>query len=170
MQAQPAPNRFRPSTPTPPARRPGRLFARFVAIALLCCFMPIFVFGATVAATGTVTVRVHEGGPDGLDLWIPVPALLLDAAVFAAPALIPEGELEEVRRETAPYLGMLRSLAHDLESIPAGSVLVHVDSPEEQVLITKEWRSFEITVDSGDTQVHVSIPARLLSRSLDFLS
>ena len=157
------------SHPTQPNARPARrrsLFTRFVAIALLCLFTPIFVFGATVAATGTVTVRVQDSGPDGVNLWIPVPAILLDVALFAAPSLIPMDELDEVRREAAPFLPGLRSLAHDLESIPAGSVLVQVQDRGETVMITKEWRSFEIKVDTHDTKVEVSVPARLLSRSL----
>ncbi|MEM8994433.1 MAG: hypothetical protein AAGF23_06530 [Acidobacteriota bacterium] len=158
-------HRQSPARPARPGRR-RRFFARLVAIALVCCFMPIFVFGATVAATGTVSVRVQDSGPDGVNLFIPVPAVLLDAAVFVAPAVIPEGDLEAARMEAAPYLPMLRRLANELTDIPAGSVLVHVDNPEEQILITKGWRNFEISVDSGDTQVHVSVPARLMKRSL----
>ncbi|MEO1366031.1 MAG: hypothetical protein AAFX50_02555, partial [Acidobacteriota bacterium] len=120
-----SPHRQPQARPSRPGRR-RRFFARFVAIALVCCFMPIFVFGATVAATGTVSVRVHDSGPDGVNLFIPVPAVLLDAAVFFAPAVIPEADLDAARMEAAPYLPMLRRLANDLTDIPAGSVLVRV--------------------------------------------
>ncbi len=153
----------RPNQNRPKRSRP----ARFIAIALLVLFMPIFVFGATVAATGTVTVSVQEKG--GVDLWIPVPALLFDLAIFAAPRLMPEDELAEVRRELAPYHDTLEALASELESIPAGSVLVEVESAREQVKITKDWRSFDIVVHSDDADVRVSIPARLLSRGLDLM-
>ena len=142
-------------------------FARFVVIALLALCMPIFVFGATVAATGTVTVSVHES--NGTNLWIPVPALLFDAAVFAVPMVVPDDALAEMRREIAPYRETLESLAHDIESIPAGSVLVEVHDRNEHVLITKTWRNFEIRVQSDDADIRVSVPARLLSRSLDVL-
>lgn len=142
-------------------------FKRFVAIALLLLFTPIFVFGATVAATGTVTVSVQEKG--GTDLWIPVPALLFDLAVFAVPHIVPEDELADARREIAPYLDTLTALAHEIESIPAGAVLVEVQDGNEHVRITKEWRSFEILVDSDDADVRVSVPARLLSRGLDIM-
>lgn len=162
-------HRPRPQAPGRPVGRTRRLMTRFVAIALVCCFMPIFVFGATVAATGTVTVRVHEAGPEGINLYIPVPAVLLDAALVAAPMLIPEEELADVRRETAPFLPGLMRLADDLADVPAGSVLVHVENADEEVTISKTWRNFEINVDSEDTQVQVTVPARLLKRSLHFL-
>ncbi|MEM8929599.1 MAG: hypothetical protein AAGE94_00395 [Acidobacteriota bacterium] len=160
MQAAHAPHA--PAS-APPKR--GR-FARFVAIALLFLCMPIFVFGATVAATGTVTVSVHEKA-DGMNLWIPVPALLFDAAVFAAPMIIPDDALADVRREIEPYRETLETLADDIESIPAGSVLVEVQDGRDHVLITKTWRNFEISVQSDDADIQVSVPARLLSRSLD---
>lgn len=144
---------------------PKRRITRYVAIALLVLFMPIFVFGATVAATGTVTVSVQEKG--GTHLWIPVPALLFDLAVFAAPRFMPEQDMENARRELAPYRDSLEMMAEELEGIPAGSVLVSVESDHETVKITKDWRSFNIEVQSPDADVRVSVPARLLSRSLD---
>lgn len=151
--------------PRPQSRPRKSRFKRFVAIALLLLFTPIFVFGATVAATGTVTVSVQE--KDGVNLWIPVPALLFDLAVFAAPRLMPEDALAEARRELAPYHETLSALAAEIEKIPSGSVLVEVKGGDEHVRISKEWRSFDIVVDSEDADVRVSIPARLLSRSLD---
>lgn len=153
--------------PAPAQPRPKSRFTRFVTIALLLLFMPIFAFGATVAATGTITVSVQESGPDGVNLWIPVPALVADLALFAAPMLIPDEALEEARRELAPYQDQIEALAEAIEDVPAGSVLVDVRDGNEHVRISKDWRNFEISVESPDANVNVSIPARLLSRSLD---
>ena len=150
----------------PPARRPRR-FTRYVAIALAVLLMPIFAFATAVAATGTVTVRVHERA-DGVHLYLPVPALLIDLAVLAAPRLLPAGALAEARAEIAPYRDGLEALIEELENCPAG-VLVEVDTPTEHVRIAKTWRSFEIEVDSHDADVRVSVPARLASRVLDVL-
>ena len=159
---------YNPQAPRSSSPKPRKSrFKRFVAICLLLLFMPVFVFGATVAATGTVTVRVQEA--NGVDLWIPMPALLFDLAVFAAPRLMPEHELDQVRREIAPYHDALVTMAEEIESIPAGTVLVEVHDGDEHVRIEKNWRSFEIVVDSPDADVRVSLPARLLSRSLDIL-
>ena len=52
--------------------------------------------------------------------------------------------------------------------MPTG-VLVEVEDGDEHVTIRKSWRSFHIDVQSSDTDVSVTIPARLLSRSLDIL-
>lgn len=157
-----------PAASQPSPRRRKSRFTRFVTIALLLFLMPIFVFGATVAATGTVTVSVEEKG--GTNLWIPVPALLFDLAIFAAPSFIPEDALREARSEVAPFHEALSTMAHELESIPAGSVLVEVQGGnDEEVKITKTWRSFEITVHSDDANVRVVLPARLLGRSLDLV-
>ena len=155
-----------PRHETSPRRRSP--FLRYVAIALIVLMTPIFALATAVAATGTVTVSVHERGPDGTRVYVPVPALLLDVAVALAPMVIPDDALADARREIAPFRDGLMEMANQLENMPSG-VLVEVESPDEYVRITKTWRSFEIEVDSEDTDVHVTVPARLLSRTLDLL-
>ncbi len=145
-----------------------RPFIRFVAITLVVLLTPVFTLAATVAATGTVTVRVHERGPDGVRLTLPLPALLFDVALGLAPLVIPEDELAEMRREIAPHREGLEALAAELEKMPAG-VLADIHSDGEHVRITKTWRAFEIDVESDDADVHVAVPARFLSRALDVL-
>ena len=154
-----------PRHETSPRHRP---FTRYIAFALLIFLMPIFAFATAVAATGTVTVRVHERGPDGVNLYIPVPALLVDLIVFAAPRLMPEDALAEARQEIAPFREGLAILAEEIESCPSG-VLVDVRTPDEHIRVTKSWRSFEVSVDSADADVRVSVPARLAGRVLDVL-
>lgn len=149
-------------------RNPNRPWKRYLTIALVVLMTPIFVLGATVAATGTMTVRVEEKSPGGVDLYIPLPALLFDLAIFAVPRFLPDEELAEVRQEIAPFRRGLDIFAEELESMPTG-VLVEVEDGDEHVTIRKSWRSFHIDVQSSDTDVSVTIPARLLSRSLDIL-
>ena len=148
--------------------RRRRPFKRYVAFALLVFLMPVFAFGAVVAATGTVSVRVHEQGEDGVNLYLPIPALLVDLAVFAAPSVIPEDAITEARAEIAPYRDSLETLAEELESMPSG-VLVEVYTGDEHVRVTKNWSSFEVEVESDDVDVRVKVPARLVSRVLDVL-
>ncbi len=149
-------------------RTPRRPLTRYVAIALILLLMPVFVLAGTVAATGVVTVSVHETGADGVRLYIPVPALLLDAAVFVAPLAMPEDALADVRQEIAPYLPALEQMADELADCPSG-VLVDVRTGDEHIRVTKTWRSFEVEVDSPEADISVSVPARLLGRSLDLL-
>lgn len=152
-----------------PRRRPRRRpWTRYVAIALLVVLMPVFAFATAVAATGTVTVRVHDRGGDGVRLYLPVPALLVDLAVFAAPRLVPDEALAEARREIEPFRDGLEALAEEIESCPQG-VLVDVRTDDEHIRVVKGWRSFEVTVDSEDLDLEVSVPARLAGRLLDVL-
>lgn len=138
--------------------------SRYLTIALIVLVTPIFVFGATLAVTGFVTVEVYEEG--GTNLYIPVPALLFDLAIFVAPMVIPEDDLADARREIAPYRDALETLAEGLEDCPSG-VLVDFRGKDERVQVSKTWRSFKVDVDSDGTEVHVKVPARLASRALD---
>ena len=148
-----------------PQRRP---LTRYLAIALILLISPIFALAATVAATGTVTVEIDDRSADGVNLYIPVPALLFDLAVFAAPMVMPGDALAEARQEIAPYREGLEAMAEEIASMPSG-VLVDVISDGEHIRITKTWRNFEIEVHGPDTDIAVSVPSRLLSRALDVL-
>lgn len=158
---------LRPESSQPSqSSRSGNRFLIWALIAVFFLMSPFLALGATVAATGTISVTVHD---EHNNLWIPVPALLLDIAVFALPRLMPEEDLDTMRRELAPYRDSLNHLANEIEAIPAGSVILQVDSGREQVMITKDWRNFEIDIQGDDGRVHVSVPARLLGRMLDIL-
>ncbi len=148
--------------------RRHRPYTRYVAVALLVFLMPVFAFATAVAATGTVTVSVHERGDDGVRLYLPIPALLVDLAVLAAPWVVPHDALAEARHEIAPFRDGLELLAEELEDCPRG-VLVDVQTGDEHIRVTRGWRSFEVEVDSEDADVRVSVPARLASRLLDVL-
>ncbi|HSL82029.1 MAG TPA: hypothetical protein VLF66_04590, partial [Thermoanaerobaculia bacterium] len=73
-----------------------------VLTALGVAFAMLFVgtgvaLAATVAATGIVTVQVEETGPDGVRLFVPVPAAVLDLGLGLATLAIPAKELARVR-------------------------------------------------------------------------
>ncbi len=148
--------------------KPHAPFRRYVAFALLLFLMPIFAFATAVAATGTISVSIHERGEDGVHLYIPVPALLIDLAVMAAPLVVPADALAEARAEIEPFRDGLEAIAEELESCPSG-VLVDVRTPDEHIRVTRGWRSFEVEVDSEDADVKISVPARLVGRMLDVL-
>ncbi|MGD2115862.1 MAG: hypothetical protein PVG07_12455, partial [Acidobacteriota bacterium] len=113
----------------------GRL-AR-IAIALTLAVAVFFAgtgvaLAATVMATGVVTVRVDEGGPDGTNLYLPVPAILIDLGFGVAEVAVPRDELARMRDEVAPYAPMLRTVADELERCP-DAVLVDVVTNTESV-------------------------------------
>ncbi len=143
-----------------------RTFSRFMAFALFLFFAPIFVFGATIAVTGMVTVDVRTA--DGPDVYVPVPALLFDIAILLAPLVVPDDALAEARREVEPYRESLELIADELRDCPSGT-LVEVKGRHEYIKVSKSWRSFEVNVDTEDVDVNVKVPARLMSRALDVL-
>lgn len=141
---------------------------RFLLIATLVMLMPFAIVATAIAATGTVTVRVHDHSADGVNLVIPVPALLVDVAAFVVPRVIPEDALADVRHELAPYREGLVAMVDAIEDCPSGT-LVHVQSADNDVRVTKSRGRFRVRVDSSDVDVDVSVPARFARRALQMV-
>lgn len=149
----------------------GRL-AR-IAIAL-CLAVTVFFAGtgialaATVMTSGVVTVRVDQAEADGVDLYLPVPAALIDLGLGIARIAIPAEEIARVRADVAPYQPMLRTLAEELESCP-DAVLVDMVSDHESVQVTKKNRTFLVEIDAEDAHVRVAFPDRTIAKVARFL-
>jgi hypothetical protein len=123
------------------------------------------VVGGIVADAGFIGVRVHEKKPDGTNLRLYVPAVLVPLGV----RLAPERELARAMSHAREFLPAMRIAAEELERIPDG-VLVEVDSPREHVLIVKSGGSLVVDVDSDRETVHVSVPLKMvrnLARDLE---
>ncbi|HEX6861311.1 MAG TPA: hypothetical protein VF414_00765, partial [Thermoanaerobaculia bacterium] len=75
----------------------------FTAVCGLLLMGSGFLLAASIVQTGLVTVRVHESGPDGTHLYIPVPAALLHAGLTVLPALIEDDVWEEVRTDLGEW-------------------------------------------------------------------
>ncbi len=144
------------------------LLLRLFVIAVVLMVMPFFVLAATIAVTGTVTVKVAEHGPDGMNLYLPVPALLIDVATWAFPKMIPEDELRDAREELGPYLPALEEVAREIKTCPDG-VLIKVEGGDEDMRVIKDGRSFRFEIESEDADIRVSMPARLVTRALAVL-
>jgi hypothetical protein len=117
------------------------------------------VVAGVVADTGIIGVRVHEKKPDGTNLRLYVPAILVPAAM----KIIPECELDRAALRAREFLPAMRIAAEELERIPDGP-LVEVDSPREHVRIVKSGGSLIVDVDDAHDTVHVSIPLRMVSQ------
>ena len=122
-----------------------------------------FALLATVASLGVVVVDVQEGGPDGHRIMIPVPLVFAQAALAAAP-VVAEEELR-LPDEALEHIGVAREILEALAAAPDG-VLVHVQEPDEEVIIRKEGDKLVIRVHGKKEEVSVNVPLHLARSAL----
>jgi hypothetical protein len=122
-----------------------------------------FALLATVASLGVVVVDVQEGGPDGHRIMIPVPLVFAQAALAAAP-IVAEEELR-LPDEALEHIGIAREILEALAAAPDG-VLVHVQEPDEEVIIRKEGDKLVIRVHGKKEEVSVNVPLSLARSAL----
>lgn len=123
------------------------------------------VVAGIVADAGMIGVRVHEKKPDGTNLLLYVPAVLVPLGMKIAP----ERQLESAMRRAKEFLPAMRIVAEELERMPDG-LLVEVLSPREHVMIVKSGGSLVVDVDNDRETVHVSVPLQMvrnLARDLE---
>lgn len=144
-----------------------RRFLTIVAATMLVLILGSgLLLAGTIAATGLVTVRVNEQGPEGTNLYMPVPAGFLYLGVAALPYVLSEEDLAEIRADLGEVGPAIAALGEALEDCP-DAVLVDVQDHGESVRITKRGRSLLIHVDDGRDQVRISVPAALVSRTVN---
>jgi len=122
-----------------------------------------FLLAASIVQTGLVTVKVHESGPDGTHLYLPVPAILVHAGLTVLPALIEDDVWEDVRCDLGEWAPVAAEALRSVEDAP-DAVLVEVENERESVRIEKVGRSLEIRVRDGKDSFEISLPASLLGR------
>jgi len=120
--------------------------------------------GATVVRDGLVTVRVHESGPGGTHLYIPIPGTAIRAVAHSLRWNGPERE--KFSRELAEVRPILSALGGELAACP-DMTFVEVESDEAHVTIAKDGRTLRIHVlDRGD-EVEISFPLDLAGDLFD---
>jgi hypothetical protein len=120
------------------------------------------VSGGVFLATGGVAVcRVAT---EEVDLTIPIPTHLIDAALITARLAMPDQELDSVRQEIEPWSPMIDAAARELADLPDGTVLVSVETAEETVRVERRGGRLRVDVSADDADVHVSLPARSVER------
>lgn len=122
-----------------------------------------FLLAASVVHTGLVTVKVHESGPHGTHLYLPVPAILVHAGMSVLPALMEDDVWEDVRADLGEWAPVAVEALRAVEDAP-DAVLVEVENARESVRIEKQGRTLEIHVRDGKDTFEISLPASLLGR------
>jgi hypothetical protein len=139
-----------------------------IKLAALTLFTGLSMSVATLMSAGvflaTGGVAVCRVATEDLDLTLPIPTHLIDAAMLTARLAMPEQELDSVRRQVEPWVPMIDAAARELGDLPDGTVLVSVTTAEETVVVERRGGRLRVDVDAEDADVHVSLPARSLRR------
>ena len=143
--------------------RGAKIFVGIAAgLAILFLGSGLLVAG-TIAATGLVTVNVHDK-TDGTHIYLPVPAVALYLGMDLLPLVMDDSDLAEMRRDVGDWGPFMAATLRGLADCPDG-VLVDIRDREETVRIVKEGRSFEIRIRNHNESVDISVPARMLSKA-----
>lgn len=131
----------------------------------------VFLLAAPVSSgmvdPGFATVRVHEK-TEGFRLYIPVPAVLLNAGLSAAAAGGAFDHVPPLPEEAVRYTGVARSMLAELIDGPDATFVEVRDGPDH-VVVAKRHGRFIVRVRSPDADVDVSVPARLALRLMDVM-
>jgi hypothetical protein len=119
----------------------------------------------TLASLGVMVVDVREGGPDGHRVLVPVPLVLAQAALVAAPAMAPAEHLRIREPEALRHMGVARKILEALADAPDGE-LVRVEDDGEQVVVTKQGRSLHVRVSGEREDVSVNVPLHMALQAL----
>ena len=156
-----------------PATRAFTILVGAVAVLVLGSS---FLVAGSVATSGLVSVSVHEPGPDGLDLYIPVPAGLVEAALTLVPVVFSiagdehlEHELEQVRVELDEILPALEGLLEELEEMP-DTTLVEVEGDDEYVRVRKVRDAIQVRIEEDGTRISVTVPMSVFQAVGGFLA
>jgi histidinol-phosphate/aromatic aminotransferase/cobyric acid decarboxylase-like protein len=110
--------------------------------------------------SGFAYVQVQKPSED-LNLRLPIPMILVDAGLALAPA----DQLEEARRQLAPWRELLEAACEALEACPEAT-FVEVQSRNEQVLVAKRGSYLVVDIDNPDEKVYVQVPIHALGNAL----
>lgn len=136
------------------ASRTRIIFQRIVYSVLAA----VLLLGLVVYSEGAVTVYVHEKAPQDTRIWLPVPALLVEAGL----RFVPDDKLREASREIRPWLPAIEAASLELGRCP-DVTLVEVKNRTEHVLISKQGDTLRIDVEDGTDTVHVALPVDLVN-------
>ena len=156
--------------------RLAKILAISFAVGVLMLVGTGFIVAGTVATSGLVTVSIHEKGPDGIDLFIPVPAGLVEVGLSLAPVVLSvldnhhvDHELDRFRDELDLLLPVVVEMLKVLETMP-DATLVEVEGHDEYVRVSKERGSIRVLVEQVDTRISISVPVRVFRSVGGFLA
>ena len=124
----------------------------------------VALIGAVYAWGGVATVQVQDRH-EGVNLYVPVPMALVDAAVTTGSWVVPEEEWLDLDVELGDWGPMVRSMLAELDDLP-DCTLVEVEDGLTKVKVFKDGGALKVRVDDEEVHVKVSIPMRAARRTL----
>ncbi|MBN2170515.1 MAG: hypothetical protein JW819_04225 [Candidatus Krumholzibacteriota bacterium] len=132
-----------------------------ILVAALLGLAAVLLFGAgwTVIRAGSFHVEVHEGGPDGCDFSITVPAALVQAVAACVPGDVLAVCDAEAAEELARWWPLIESASEALARCP-DCELVRVEGYQETVVVAARGGQLCVDVDDHGDRVRVAVPVR----------
>ena len=118
-----------------------------------------------LCSEGFVEVNVVEKQPEAHHIFVVAPAMLAPIGMH----FVPKHHLAQAAREVRPYLPVIRAALDGLRDAD-DVTLVEVTEPDEQVTVVKEGGSIIVDVKDKDETVHVSVPIRAMSSTIEELA
>ncbi len=134
------------------------------AIAGVIVLSWVALIGAIYAWGGVATVRVQDPG-EGVNLYVPVPMALVDAAVTTSSWVVPEEDWLDLQVEMGDWGPLVQELLAELDGMP-DVTLVEVEDGATRVRVRKENGSIKVHVVDDEVDVRVSLPLRSARRTL----
>ncbi|MDE0167107.1 MAG: hypothetical protein OXL36_18570 [Bryobacterales bacterium] len=117
-----------------------------------------------LASLHFVVVRVHERGPDGMKIWLPLPIELAQAALWFVPDYEKHFDTDTVQIER--FSPLAQALLEALEEIDKVE-LVRVNEGDQTVVVRKAGADIEINVRTDRKEVKVRLAMRTLQGLVD---
>jgi hypothetical protein len=139
-----------------------------VAVLILSC---VLCLGVVYAWAGVATIRVTDV-EEGINLYLPLPMLMVEAAVSSAKwghADHMSMEIDAHFEQLGEYAPLIKALLSELENCPDFN-LVEVEDHGSFVKVRKQGGKLLVEVDDDGSQVRVSFPLRSVVRTVDKLA
>lgn len=122
---------------------------------------------AVYASGGVVMVKVEDRS-QGFHLTLPVPSVIISAAVATANQIVPDHERLRIEAQLGNWGPYMEGVLEALDDTP-DAVLVEVMEGDEHIVVRKRGNNLEVDVNSSDIKVHVSVPTKLVRRTVSTL-
>jgi hypothetical protein len=118
-----------------------------------------------LCSEGFVDVKVVETRPEVHHVYVVAPAILAPIGMH----FVPKRHLQEAAEEIQPYLPTVRAALEELRA-SEDMTLVEVTEPDEHVRVAKSGGSIVVDVKDKDETVHVAVPIRAISSTIEELA